>query len=128
MSASLRQSRKAKKDATSADGPIREAIAWTDLAVNHDAGGAQRGPKGAVYLGTAGHPTNAAVDTLWWFDGTKTWHPTGLRAEAVAAPVTAVLCDPANPDHVYVGTTVGIWRGTRTLAANQPPESAAIRR
>jgi hypothetical protein len=113
---------KFKKDETSAEGPVLEAVAWTDLAVNFDAGGAQRGTRGAVYLGTTGHPTNAEVDTLWWFDGTDTWHPTGLRSEGVAAPVTAVLCDPANPDQVYVGTTVGVWRGTRTLAAGNPPD------
>jgi hypothetical protein len=118
----VRQSEKNKKDETSAEGPLREAVAWTDLAVNPDAGGAQRGTKGAVYLGTAGHPTNEAVDTLWWFDGTETWFPTGLRSEGVPAPVTAVLCDPANPEHVYVGTTVGVWRGTRTLAEGQPPD------
>jgi len=118
----LRKGVKNKKDETSAEGPVRDAVAWTDLAVNFDAGGAQRGTRGAVYLGTTGHPTNADVDTLWWFDGTDTWHPTGLRSEGVAAPVTSVLCDPANPDHVYVGTTVGVWRGTRTLAAGNPPD------
>jgi hypothetical protein len=118
----LLQSEKNKKDETSAEGPIREAIAWTDLAVNLDANGLQRGPKGAVYLGTAGHPTNEDVDTLWWFDGTETWHPTGLRAEGVPAPVTAVLTDRADPDVVYVGTTVGVWRGTRTLAQGRPPD------
>ncbi len=118
----LEQSRKNKKDATKADGPIREAAAWTDLAPNLDAGGAQHGTKGAVYLGTAGHPDKPDVDTLWWFDGTSQWHKTGLRPEGVPAPVTAVLCDPANPDHVYVGTTVGVWRGTRTLAGGNPPD------
>ena len=41
--------------------------------------GQQRGTKGALYLGTTGHPTNDDVDTLWWFDGDETWHPTGLR-------------------------------------------------
>lgn len=118
----LQQSRKNKKDATKADGPIRDAVAWTDIAVNLDANGAQRGTKGALYLGTAGHPDKGDVDTLWWFDGTEKWHKTNLRTEGVAAPVTAVLCDPANPDHVYVGTMVGVWRGTRTLAANNPPD------
>ena len=111
----LETGRKNKKQGSSGAGALLEARTWTDIAVNFDAGAAQRGPKGALYLGTAGHPTNAAVDTLWWFDGTNAWHPTGLRAEAVAAPVTAVLCDPANPDLVYVGTTVGVWRGTRTF-------------
>jgi hypothetical protein len=116
-----RQGGKRKKNADSPDRML-EAVAWTDLAPNLDANGQLHGTKGAVYLGTAGHPDDADVDTLWWFDGDKDWHPTGLRKEAVPAPVTAVLCDPANPDHVYVGTTVGVWRGTRTLAANNPPD------
>jgi hypothetical protein len=119
---STAQHGKAKKvTPTAFDAHIREASAWTDLAVNLEAGGAQRGTKGAVYLGTAGHPTKTEVDTLWWFDGTDTWYPTHLRSK-VAAPVTAVLCDPAHPELVYVGTTVGVWRGTRVLADGQPPE------
>ena len=88
-----------------------------------DAFGQQRGAKGAVYLGTIGHPTNEDVDTLWWFDGDETWYPTGLRnhADGVPAPVTAIVCDPAFPDEVYVGTTVGVWRGARTLHGSDPP-------
>lgn len=117
----LRQSGKGKKDATTADDSIRQAVAWTDLAVNLELDGVQRGSKGAVYLATAGHPTNSNVDTLYWFDGEHTWHATGLRKNAVAAPVTAVLCDAANPNRVYVGTTVGVWRGLRTLSDGEPP-------
>ena len=117
----LQKGEKNKKDETSADGPIRKAVVWTDLAPNPDAGGAAHGPKGAVYLGTVGKVGDDDVDTLWWFDGTHTWHPTGLRTHAsgVPAPVTAVLCDPANPNDVYVGTTVGVWYGERTLG--DPP-------
>ncbi|HEY1368903.1 MAG TPA: hypothetical protein VGF23_17405 [Gaiellaceae bacterium] len=112
---------KGKKETLDA---FHRSAAWTDLAVNLDAGGTQHGTKGAVYLATAGRPGTDDVDTLWWFDGTDTWHPTGLRKNAVPAPATAVLCDPANPDHVYVGTTVGVWRGTRTLPDGQPPSWA----
>ena len=117
----LSQSAKGKKDATGGDGSVRQAASWTDLAVNLELGGVQRGSKGAVYLGTAGHPTNTDVDTLYWFDGESTWHATGLRA-TVPAPVTAVVCDPANPDRVYVGTTVGVWRGLRILSDGEPPK------
>jgi hypothetical protein len=121
----LRQSRKDKKDTTQAEGPIRDAVAWTDLAPNVEAGGVHPpDTKGGLYLGTTGHPEKPEVDTLWWFDGTSTWHKTGLREEdeGTPAPVTAVLCDPAHPEHVYVGTTVGVWRGTRTSAGNNPPD------
>jgi hypothetical protein len=117
----LRREAKPKKDETSAAGPMRAAQAWTDLAVDPTVP-PDAGPDGAVYVGTTGHPDDTAVDTLWWYDGTDTWHPTGLRAEAVPAAVTAVLCDPTHPEHVYAGTTVGVWRGTRVLAAGQPPD------
>src|SRR5581483_10259485 len=120
----LAQSRKNKKDTTKADGPMRDAVGWTDIAVNLDLDGSgnpqQRGTKGALYLGTAGHPTKDDVDTLWWFDGTSAWHATKLRDE-LPAPVTAVLCDPKNPDHVYVGTTVGVLRGVRSFPTADAP-------
>ncbi len=119
----LERNAKNKKDETSAEGPIKDVVVWTDVEPNLDGPGAMHGPKGAAYLGTVGDPDDEAVDTLWWFDGTDTWHPTGLRAE-VKAPVTAVRCDTANPSDVYVGTTVGVWHGVRTLG---PPLSWAWR-
>jgi hypothetical protein len=105
---------KNKKNTPSPLGPIGEAVVWTDVEPNLDAPGVKHGPKSAVYLGAVGKPEDDAVDTLWWFDGTDTWHPTGLRA-VVSAPVTAVRCDPVSPDDVYVGTTVGVWHGVRAL-------------
>ena len=116
----LDRGRKRKKDATTASNDLRKAAVWSDLCVNLDAGGTAHGPKGAVYLGTAGHPTDADVDTLWWFDGDKTWHPTKLRKK-VPAPVTAVLADPTDPDVVWVGTTVGVFRGARKLTGPGAP-------
>jgi hypothetical protein len=120
---------KNKKDATSADGPIRDSSVWTDIAVNldpplgADQPPAQHGSKGAVYLGTIGKPDDANVDTLWWFDGTSKWFKTGLRTDpsGVPAPVTAIVCDPAFPDVVYVGTTVGVWKGIRTQIGDANP-------
>ena len=108
--------------AGSARALLKRSTVWTDLAVNLDAGGVRRGANGAFYIGTVGHPTQATVDTLYWFDGDVTLHATGLRSEAggVPAPVTAILCDPANPDHVYVGTTVGVWRGVRRFVGTTP--------
>jgi hypothetical protein len=125
----IRKGVKNKKDTTSADGPIRESAVWTDIAVNLDPPAAagqpptQRGTRGAIYLGTIGHPDNQNVDTLWWFDGTSTWHSTRLRTDpdGVPAPVTALACDPDHPDEVWVGTTVGVWQGVRTLHGSDPP-------
>ena len=125
----LKKGVKNKRDATRADGPVRESPVWTDIAVNLDKpaapGGLPRphGTKGALYLGTIGHPANPEVDTLWWFDGTSKWFKTGLRtdAEGVPAPVTAIVCDAAFPEEVYVGTTVGVWKGIRTQVGTGNP-------
>ena len=123
----LKKSTKNKKDATSAEGPIRDAAVWTDIAVNLDSPSAAgqppavHGTKGAVYLGTVGKPDDNEVDTLWWFDGTSTWHKTGLRTNGVGAPVTAIVCHSDFPNQVWVGTTVGVWRGVRTDHGTDPP-------
>jgi hypothetical protein len=119
----LKKGVKNKKDTTSADGPVRDSPVWTDIAVNLDAPNTPRGTRGAVYLGTIGKEGNEDVDTLWWFDGTSKWFKTGLRRDAngVPAPVTAIVCDPAFPDEVYVGTTVGVWKGVRTQIGDADP-------
>ncbi|MFN7929976.1 MAG: hypothetical protein U0Y68_19060 [Blastocatellia bacterium] len=108
---------------------MRDSAIWTDVAVNLDppAGAGQpptqRGALGAVYVGTVGVADNADVDTLWWFDGTDKWFPTGLRKDplGVPAPVTAIVCHPDFPNDVWVGTTVGVWRGVRTDNGANPP-------
>ncbi|HEX6571506.1 MAG TPA: hypothetical protein VF055_05750, partial [Steroidobacteraceae bacterium] len=124
----LERTVKPKKDETKANGPIRDAAHWTDIAVNlgpppsPGEPPAVRGTRGALYLGTTGKPGNEEVDTLWWFDGTERWFATGLRRQGVPAPVTAVACDPAFPDEVYVGTTIGVWKGVRNLADPAAPK------
>src|SRR5262249_34854782 len=62
-------------------------------------------------FGDSGRPE---MDTLWWFDGEDRWHATGFRNDpsGVPAPVFAVVVDPSNRDIVYVGTAVGVWKGT----------------
>lgn len=108
---------------------MHDAAVWTDIAVNLDpppgAGQppAQHGTLGALYVGTIGNPDKAEVDTLWWFDGTDKWHPTGLRKDpkGVPAPVTAIVCHPEFPAEVWVGTTIGVWRGVRTDHGADPP-------
>lgn len=112
---------KAKKDTTSTDGPIRDASVWTDIAVNFDAPGTARGTRGALYLGTVGKADDAEVDTLWWFDGTSRWHATGLRRDGVPAPVTSIVCDAEFPNEVYVGTTIGVWKGVRSQVGAAAP-------
>jgi hypothetical protein len=99
---------------------LLDSAVWTDIAPNLDAGGAQRGTKGALYIGTIGHEAKPGVDTLWWFDGTDQWYATELRA-AVPAAVLAIACDPTTPDEVWVGTTVGVWHGQRTFPTPTTP-------
>jgi hypothetical protein len=118
-----RETIKDKPTGSSPDPLEPDSKVWTDIAVNLDAGGVQHGSKGALYLGTIGNPDKADVDTLWWYDGTSKWFKTGLRSDAtgVPAPVTAIVCDPAFPEEVYVGTTVGVWKGLRTQIGDAVP-------
>jgi hypothetical protein len=106
---------------------------WTDLFV-HDP---SRGPHGSFYVAAFGDSATPAMDTLWWFDGTDRWHATGLRNDpkGVPAPVFAVVVDPAHSEIVYVGTAVGVWKGTFDAAgpkwtwdilSNGLPEATAL--
>ena len=117
--ASGKKANKDKKAESQTEGPIRKAESYTALAPDPstppDPGNNIRG---GLYLGAVGDPDDDDVDTVWWFDGVDTWHPTGLRTvEGIEAPVMSVVCDPVSTpegEHVYVGTTVGVWHGTRT--------------
>ena len=88
---------------------------WSDIAVQNPA----MGPHGSFYVAMTGNSTVPAQDTLWWFDGTSRWVSTGLRNDpnGIPAPAYAVAVDPLDPNTVYVGTAVGVWRGTFSGAA-----------
>lgn len=75
-----------------------------DLAV-HDS---TRGPHGSFYLATSN-----VEEPVWWFDGNTTFHPTGLGAGATTAGATAysVVVDPEHREVVFVGNSIGVWRG-----------------
>lgn len=51
-----------------------------------------------------------------YFDGTK-WVNAGFSATQVDVPTHAVAVDPGRAGVVYVGTDVGVWKGTRTGAS-----------
>lgn len=97
---------------------------WSDLAV-HDP---TRGPNGSFYVATTGHVKvdgnnvieSDRMDTLWWYDGSNTWYPTQLRSAGTKAPAYAVVCDPGDPTVVYVGTSLGVWRGVVAFAGGNP--------
>jgi hypothetical protein len=101
----------------------------SDVAV-HDP---SRGELGSCYVSTIGRPgfqdsstRDAHIDTLWFFDGHANWYRTGLRVALpagdwgtgtrVTAPALGVIVDPEHPEIVYVGTSVGVVKGTLTIA------------
>jgi hypothetical protein len=104
---------------------------WSDLAI-HDP---TRGANGSFYVACTGHVKidhdnvieSDRMDTLWWYDGTGKWYPTGLRTAnsppgnvGTKAPAYAVLCDPDDLTVVHVGTSLGVWKGALTFAGPTP--------
>ena len=89
---------------------------WSDLAIHRP------GPSGAstLYVACVGKRDAPKMDTLWWYDGLGVWHATGLHAE-VKAPALAVAVHPADPSIVFVGTTLGVWKGTLSQPAGSDP-------
>ena len=101
--------------------------AMNDLAPHNPAAG----PHGSFYVAMS-HP----LEPIWWFDGTGVWHPARLGTinppapplpalipmppTGVRAPAYSIVVDPDDPRIVYVGTTVGVWRGELALIALTP--------
>jgi len=98
--------------AVASPGQVLPAIGeWSDLAVHNPGDGSH----GSFYVAATGHPGTPAMDTLWWFDGDDRWHATGLRTDAAhgtPAPAYAVTVHPGDRNVVFVGTAVGVWKGT----------------
>lgn len=91
---------------------------------------------GANSLGLAGAITSIAIDPsdasgnsiyicfggngdfrhVWRFDGTQWQARSGPSAGAATSlldvQANAIVCDPANPNTVYVGADIGVWRST----------------
>lgn len=107
---------------------------WTDV-FSHDR---TRGSHGSFYVATTskskmtdtGEVGEAdRMDTLWWFDGEETWHPTGLRNQGLdplagtsgtKAPQFAVVVHPDDPNIVFVGGSAGVWRGVLSFSGDTP--------
>ena len=99
---------------------------WSDIAI-HDP---DRGTHGSFYVAATGHATfdddtleeAGRMDTLWWFDGTNTWHRTGLRSHpnSTRAPAFSVVVDPDDADVVYAGSSAGVWKGELSFAGAVP--------
>lgn len=73
---------------------------------------------GSFYVGAS---NSGSDDHVWYFDG-KDWHRTrpssGPKLPEVS--VNAVTVDPAHPNVVYVGTDVGVWKGTKQSGSPSP--------
>jgi hypothetical protein len=119
-----RQSPQKKEDPQAAKavvspGQLLPAVgSWSDLATHLQSGGAHGGTHGTFYVATTGDPATPAMDTLWWFNGTDRWYATKLRNDAangIAAPAYAVVVDNLDSNVVYVGTAVGVWKGTLNI-------------
>lgn len=105
--------------------PRRPNGAWTDIAVHRINNAGHE----SFYVTTTGSVTvnddgslesDADFDVLWWYDGNGRWYPAGLRNAPVdmtagtgGSPAAAhsVVVDPDDPDTVYVGNRIGVWKG-----------------
>lgn len=112
--------------------PTRGGCIWTDIAAHTNTAGQE-----TFYVSTTGrgsHVPNgpvgdASLDTLWWFDGQGKWFPTGLRSTPLnrnngtggsSAGAHAVIVDPDNPEIVYVGNRIGVWKGVIDQSSTHP--------
>jgi hypothetical protein len=75
---------------------------YTSLSIEDPAAGTLY-----VTLGSGGG------EHVFYFDGTA-WNSAGFSATNVDVPTHAVAGDPGKPSNVYVGTDVGVWKGTRS--------------
>jgi hypothetical protein len=97
---------------------------WSDIAVHNTVP-----PHGAFYVAATGLVEFDGddvrdfprMDTLWYYDGAGTWHPTGLREHGGKAPAYAVVVDPDDASIVYVGTAMGVWRGVFSAIGDATP-------
>ncbi len=109
--------------------PMFKASTWTEIEPNLITPPSPALPVKALYLGTTGHPDKPEVDTLWWWDADAAnprWWPTGLRSQGntggtpLPAAVTSIAVDPALANEVWVGTSVGVFKGVRSAQASPP--------
>ena len=61
---------------------------------------------------------------VWFFDGTQ-WEPrsgpeVGGSDSLLNVQANAIVIDPAEPTHLYVGTDIGVWRSTNSGATWEP--------
>jgi hypothetical protein len=114
----------------------RAGTSWTRTQIN-GLGGANAlplaGPVTDISI-DANNPTGGAIYIafggvgdyrhVWHFNGTQWQQRSGPAAGSLDSlldvQVTAIVVDPANPTHVYVGADIGVWRSTNGGATWEP--------
>lgn len=104
---------------------------WTRTQID-TMGGANALPLGGAITGIAVDPTNSGrvyvtfggtgdYRHVWFFDGAQ-WQQrsgpaAGNPASLLDVQASAIVVDPANPTHLYVGADIGVWRSTDSGAS-----------
>jgi hypothetical protein len=103
--------------------------AWPAIAAHRSSKAGDSEFKGSFYVSTMGQSKTGSggqivesdrMDGVWWFDGKEQFFPTGFRAGATRAPALALLCDPVDPAILYVGTSLGVWKGVIDETGTKP--------
>jgi hypothetical protein len=104
----------------------RTGATWTRTQID-TMGGANQLPLGGSVTDIAVDPTNDSRVYItfggtgdwrhvWFFDGTQWQQRSGPAAGSMNSlldvQVNAIVIDPANPTHLYIGADIGIWRST----------------
>lgn len=116
--------------------PRRRGVTWTDIAPDTAT---------TLYVSTSGRSVRDGdgdlegdpdFDTLWWYNGSGHWYPTGLRnavpdagtgAGGTPAAAMSVLVDwdsddpdAGTNDVVWVGTRIGVFEGRIDRSGEHP--------
>ena len=118
----------------------RAAGAWTRTRIDNVAGGAlplaglvssiaidhADGTGNSIYIAFGG---TGDFRHVWHFDGTSWQARSGPAAGDLASLMdlqhSAIVCDPANPQTLYAGADIGVWR-TVDGGANWAPFSSGL--
>ena len=73
---------------------------------------------GKYYVGLDGW----SGDRVLYFEASDTAQA-AMPDSVVKAPINCLVVDPQNPNQVYAGTDVGVWKGTQSSTGNPPQNS-----
>ena len=105
-----------------------DGIPVTDIAVDP-------ANDGRIYITFGGTVDTGDLRRVWFFDGFQWEQRSGPAAGSMGSlldvQANAIVVDPANPAHLYVGTDIGVWRSTNSGATWEPfseglPDAAVL--